>query len=143
QLGALYFRACAGGGGPYQIDAPADAQFTSLYANVQRTAAGGGALASHVASGWTIAPISASFETSGVVNAASFTVDLAPGSIVSIFGAGLARQGAATTVEVNGKNAPVLAAFPFQVNAQIPAETAPGAASIAIRNANGTAERSI
>jgi uncharacterized protein (TIGR03437 family) len=68
----------------------------------------------------------------GVVNAASFTASVAPGSLVSIFGSNLAAQPAqataiplptslgGVTVTFNGFNAPLLYVSPGQINAQIP-----------------------
>jgi uncharacterized protein (TIGR03437 family) len=78
--------------------------------------------------------------TGGVVNSASFASPVAPGSLVSIFGTGLAGsiQGApgvplpitlaGATLALNGVGVPILAALPQQVNAQIPWE-ATGAAN--------------
>ncbi len=74
-----------------------------------------------------------------VVNAATFTLGpLAPGSLVSLFGNGLAdrEEAAATiplprtlagvTVMVDGTPLPLYYASPGQVNAQLPVEVAPG-----------------
>jgi uncharacterized protein (TIGR03437 family) len=74
-----------------------------------------------------------------VVNAASFTPEVALGSVASIFGAGLAES----KVRVNGTEAAVLASFPFQVNAQIPLTVSPGEAEIAVTSAYGAARQTI
>ena len=75
----------------------------------------------------------------GVVNAASFTARVAPGSLFSIFGADLAtvQDGAkslpletsigGTSVNVGGKPAPLVFVSGGQINAQIPYELAEGA----------------
>jgi uncharacterized protein (TIGR03437 family) len=69
-----------------------------------------------------------------VVNAATYATAVAPGSLITIFGAGL--QGAA--VEVNGRQAPVLYSGATQINAQLPFETAPGPATLRAGNATVT-----
>ena len=79
---------------------------------------------------------------SGVVNGASYTANLAPGSLASLFGQNLADnvyQGsqvygdgrflaavASITVSVNAVNAPLIYVSPAQINFQIPWETPPG-----------------
>src|SRR5262249_4980524 len=88
---------------------------------------------------WTLAPLSPRIaETGGVVDAASFSSNLAPGGLVSIFGAGLA----ASQVQVNGTPATVIAALPFQVNAQIPLDAAPGTASFKIITPGSSTQQS-
>ena len=86
-----------------------------------------------------------------VSNAASGSATaVAPGSIVSIYGAGLAASTATATsfpipsalggaaVAVDGIAAPLLYASPTQINAQIPFEVSSGTASIAVA-VNGAA----
>ena len=82
----------------------------------------------------------------GVVNGASFAVGapVAPGSIISIFGSNLANGTVTassvplpailggTSVLINGRLAPLFYASPGQVNAQLPFETATGAASVVV-----------
>ena len=82
-----------------------------------------------------------SFENRGIVNAASFEPGLVPGSVATIFGAGLMEgvigtqfangqtsfQG--TTVRIGGVPAPILslsAGPPEQINVQVPFEVATG-----------------
>lgn len=74
----------------------------------------------------------------GVVNAASFTPKVAPGSLVSIFGSDLATttfaadsvplptELAGTSVKIGGKDAPLVFVSGGQVNAQVPYEVAAG-----------------
>ena len=90
-----------------------------------------------------LAPLQASIAAGGVVNAANFTGDVAPGGIVSIYGAGFVKQGFDTLVQINGETAPVLAALPFQINAQIPLDIAPGAATLSVATGNGNAQQLI
>jgi uncharacterized protein (TIGR03437 family) len=77
----------------------------------------------------------------GVVNAASFTATVAPGSLVSLFGsnfatetadAGFATEFRGVRVEVNGRVAPLSVISPGQINAQVPYETEPGAATAVV-----------
>jgi hypothetical protein len=84
---------------------------------------------------WTISPLETVLFSGGIVNAASLTTDLAPGGIASIFGAGLAGS----SVTVNGEAAHILAALPFQVNAQIPVDIPAGAATVTVTSASGSA----
>jgi uncharacterized protein (TIGR03437 family) len=84
-----------------------------------------------------------------VLNAASFSNQIAPGSIVSIFGINFARRAvSATTVPlprslgdtsllVNGTAAPLFLVSPGQINAQIPFEIAPGTAVATLSVASG------
>jgi uncharacterized protein (TIGR03437 family) len=80
-----------------------------------------------------------------VANAASGdSSGVAPGSIVAIYGAGLATSTATASsfpipatlgdagVTVNGIAAPILYASPTQINAQIPFEVSAGAASVSV-----------
>jgi uncharacterized protein (TIGR03437 family) len=84
---------------------------------------------------WTISALAATLFSSGIVNAASLTSDIAPGGIASIFGAGLQNA----SVTVNGESASVLAALPFQINVQIPLDIPSGTATFAVGSANGNA----
>ena len=78
----------------------------------------------------------------GVTNGASFSGDVSPGSLASIFGANLALATASAaslplpmllggvSVAVNGRPAPLIYVSPGQINFQMPYETPPGSASI-------------
>jgi len=80
----------------------------------------------------------------GVVNAASFNASVAAGSLISIFGANLARATALagqiplpisladTAVTVNGIRAPLLYVSPGQINAQVPPQTQTGTATVMV-----------
>ncbi len=74
----------------------------------------------------------------GVRNAASFSAGpVAPGVLVSIFGAGFTEQ---MQVSVNGTPAPVLGIFPTQINAVIPYSVEAGnLAKVVILGSTGTA----
>ena len=150
--GNVYFDACSGSaGGPYQFDIAAQsaysATFTDLSAGGGRTPLSGSSSSSSEVvangNGWTLAPLQTSISTGGVVNAASFTASIAPGGLVSIYGAGLVASGATTSVQVNGEQATVIAAYPFQVNAQIPFDIPSGSASLAVISGIGTAQQTV
>jgi uncharacterized protein (TIGR03437 family) len=87
----------------------------------------------------------------GVVNNANFASGpVAPGSIVSIFGTGLAPSTqvftgfpltnslAGTTVTVNGINAPMFYASSTQINIQVPFEVGAGPAVMTVNNSCGS-----
>ncbi len=80
-----------------------------------------------------------------VLNAASNLTAIAPGSLISIYGSNLAPVPSVsatavplttslgnTTVQINGIAAPLLYVSPNQINAQVPFETAVGAATLAV-----------
>ena len=87
----------------------------------------------------------------GIVNAADYSTDLAPGAIFTIFGTGLASSTAqaaslplptflaATSVEVVDianitRNCPLYFVSPGQINAQLPYSLSPGNVQIRVRN---------
>lgn len=90
----------------------------------------------------------------GVVNAASFSPKIAPGSLFSIFGNSLATttQAAAsvplptsmsgTTVTVGGKPAPIVYISGGQINAQVPYEVTAGTAAVVV-TVNGVASPAV
>jgi uncharacterized protein (TIGR03437 family) len=141
----LFFRACDGSSNAYQLDVNSNATFTDLSPNGGASAINTPASYSIASSGthWTLAPLQASIAAGGIVNAASFTPDVAPGGIVSIYGAGFVRPGFDTIVQLNGEPAAVLAALPFQINAQIPPDISPGTVTLSINTGNGNAQQSI
>ena len=79
----------------------------------------------------------------GVVNAASFAAQLAPGALATVFGQHFAAANTAgsaplpstlagVSISLNGKALPLLYATPFQVNFQVPSATAAGNATITV-----------
>jgi uncharacterized protein (TIGR03437 family) len=90
-----------------------------------------------------LTPQATGFAAEGVVNGATFMPGIAPGGVVSIFGAGLAGAGAATTVDFDGTPATVLLASPFQVNAVAPATVGPGGHVLTVRSAFGVSRQTV
>jgi uncharacterized protein (TIGR03437 family) len=95
---------------------------------------------------FSITPILPVTGKAWIVNAASSLPSIAPGSLISIYGANLAT---ATTqavappfpstlggswVTINGTNVPLLFVSPGQVNAQVPYETKPGTATLVVQS---------
>lgn len=78
-----------------------------------------------------------------VMDAASFSPAIAPGTLAAIFGSGLARSGAPTQVEIGGLPASVIAATPFQLNVQVPLGLAPGIHKLAVRSPYGLVEQNL
>jgi uncharacterized protein (TIGR03437 family) len=149
--GTLYFGACNGTAAAYELDAGPGAfnlTFTDLSPNGGRTFASGPPPASYqiVSNGqnWTASPLIALIAGS-VVNAASYTTAIAPGGLISIFGAGLAGSvtGQSTTVQIGGQAAKVVAATPFQVNAQVPSGVSAGTAQLTVGSASGSAQQQV
>ena len=87
---------------------------------------------------WSAAPQDLSFTSAGVVNAASFTPDLAPGSIFSVFGSGLSGAAGPASVKIAGAAAPLLAQTPFQLNGQVPVSLTPGTYTMEVTSPYGS-----
>ena len=139
--GTLSFLPCAGTSSVYELDASGAGfldDLTTPSAHIAFSAAAAPQEISGSPGTWTISPLATTLFASGIVNAASLTPDIAPGGIVSIFGAGLAGS----SVTVNGESAAILAALPFQINAQVPADIPTGTAAIAVASPNGSASAS-
>lgn len=149
----IFASRCDGSDELYQLDVPSQPNtafqltFTDLGSPANRAdLAGAGNVSFKVfQSGavWIAAAQDLTFTPAGVVNAASFTPDLAPGSLFSVFGSGMSGPGGTTTVEIGGRAATVLAQTPFQVNGQVPPDLAPGALFIKVVSPYGLVEQSI
>ena len=95
---------------------------------------------------FSITPILPVTSKAWIVNAASSLPSIAPGSLISIYGANLATtttQAVAppfpptlggSWVTINGANIPLLFVSPGQINAQIPYETKPGTATLVVQS---------
>jgi len=140
---------CDGAQAAYQLDVGApqaySAFLTDLGAGGSAFDVSGSAAASYALTRpkavLVVSPLTAAIAADGIVNAADFTSGLAPGGIMAIFGTGLSGAGTATAVDVDGAAAAILFASAFQVNAQIPPATAPGAHNVRVKSAYGTAQQ--
>jgi uncharacterized protein (TIGR03437 family) len=141
------FQVCDGAVAAYQVDIGAAQQYRAFVADLVAGGSSfdisGNALASYAATrpqlNLVLAPQSTSILAGGVVNAATFTPGIAPGGLFTIFGSGL--SGAA--VDFDGTPAAVLAAFPFQVNAQVPVSVAPGTHTLSVKSTFGSAQQMV
>jgi uncharacterized protein (TIGR03437 family) len=89
-------------------------------------------------------PPNPAINASGVVNAASYTSQISPGALATVFGSfltatiaeasvlPLSNNMSGVQVTVNGRPAPVLYISPIQVNFQVPWETEPGPATVVV-----------
>jgi uncharacterized protein (TIGR03437 family) len=89
----------------------------------------------------TIAP--QTIAITSVVSAASFAAPLSPGQIISIFGAGFIANSTLPTITINGQNVQLIAAFPYQINAILPAAIATGNATISVTSPVGSVSQTI
>jgi uncharacterized protein (TIGR03437 family) len=141
-----YFAPCDGASAPYDLEVASSAAFSGTVTGLSNVGGqaplSGTAPASYLVSvngsQYAVGPITTSIFDGGVVNAASFTADIAPGELISIFGTGLAQSGANTAIQVNGQTAPIIAVAGFQANAQLPASIPAGSATLTITAGNNT-----
>jgi uncharacterized protein (TIGR03437 family) len=92
--------------------------------------------------GWTAAPEHLTLDPAGpVLNSASLAPDIAPGTLIAVFGAGLSGPGQTTTVEVDGRAATVTSQGPFRIDAALPADLPVGRATLRITSAYGSIEQ--
>jgi uncharacterized protein (TIGR03437 family) len=103
-----------------------------------------------------LTPVTPSIASGGVVNAASFSAQISPGALASVFGSNFTGDGlqaaaqsfplssnlGGVSVMVNGVAAPVLYASSSQINFQVPWETKTGSATIAV-SVNGVTSSTI
>lgn len=142
---------CDGSQPVYEIDVGAPQPFhafaTDLASGGSTTDLSGSAPAVYKATrpqlNLVLAPQDISFAANAVVNAATFTAGIAPGGLMAIFGTGLSGAGRSTIVDVDGTTARLVYTSAFQVNAEVPAGTAPGVHTLHIQSAFGSAQQQI
>jgi uncharacterized protein (TIGR03437 family) len=96
------------------------------------------------------------FTASGILNGASFTASLSPGTFAEIYGQNLSTSTVQATttpwpttlggaqVSVGGKPAALSFASPTQLNIQIPVDVAPGSAQVTVTvQGNGSASATV
>jgi trimeric autotransporter adhesin len=89
--------------------------------------------------------VTPTLNSGGILNAASYTAQVSPGALATLFGSNFVGSGqsgtasvplpssfAGVSVSVNGKAAPVLFVSTDQINFQIPWETATGSATVTV-----------
>jgi uncharacterized protein (TIGR03437 family) len=89
---------------------------------------------------WAFARQELKISANHVVNAATQTAEIAPGSLVSIFGSGLAGPAFPTAVTVSGLEARVQSANEFRLNLEIPNDAPPGAQTLRVESPFGLEE---
>ncbi len=141
--GGVAFQYCDGSQPLYETDLAANkgATLTDLTGGTPASipaAAGVSWAISRKSGQLTVSPISPSI--SSVSDSAGFRPAISPGALFTIFGEGFFGT---PTVTVAGRPVPVVAAFPFQINASLPATTAVGSAALQVASAAGTANSSI
>jgi len=142
---------CDGSQGSYQISIGAGQAYKAFVTDLASAGAtsdlSGSAPASYKATrrqlNLVVAPQDAVITSGGVVNAATFTEGIAPGGLMSIFGTGLSGAGLATTVDIDGTDATLVAASPFQINAGVPQEIQPGEHTLHVHSIFGDAQQQV
>jgi len=89
---------------------------------------------------WLLARLELKVSANNVVNAATETPEIAPGSLVAVFGSGLAGAAFPTTVTVGGLSAQVQSSGEFRLNLEIPNEVAPGPQTLRLESPFGLQE---
>jgi uncharacterized protein (TIGR03437 family) len=107
---------------------------------VNRVAAAGAYQVTRPTSQWQVDDLRIALAASDVVNAATFTPDLAPGSLAAVFGGALAAQAGGSRVEVGGQEARIASASEFRLNVEIPPGLAAGQHTLTVQSPYGRAE---
>lgn len=89
---------------------------------------------------WLLARLELKVSANNVVNAATETPEIAPGSLVAVFGSGLAGAAFPTTATVGGLSAQVQSSGEFRLNLEIPNEVAPGPQMLRLESPFGLQE---
>lgn len=146
--GAAQFLACTGTQNAYQMSFTKASSAASIYdfqsSTAQPVQASSGSVytVTRTATGLTLTPLSTAI--SAVVNSASFSSGITAGGLATVFGAGLNTvSGAQPSVTIGSAPAYVYAAFPFQLNLQIPATLPAGPVSLTVAGPFGSATQMI
>ena len=100
-------------------------------------------LATRPAAVLVLSPLQVSFTSDSVLNAASLTPGLAPGSLMAILGTGLAGAKGNATVELDGTALTLGTVSSFQINAQVPLDMDPGVHTLRVRSDYGVLEQPV
>ncbi len=142
------FRSCDGAQPNYQLDLAAPSRYRATLSDLGTIGARyllegqntGSFRVARPGLQWEPGPLETTFLSTAVLNGASFTSELAPGALVSIFGLGLGREGAPTTAEIGGRPAQILFSSPFQINLALPLDLLPGSYPLSLQSIFGSAE---
>jgi len=91
----------------------------------------------------SLAALQVSFTSSSVVNAATFAQGLAPGSLMAIFGTGLAGTKGNTSVALDGQPVRIVSVSLFQINAEVPLDAATGVHTLTVRSDYGSLDQPV
>ena len=140
----LQLQACDGSANAYQVSVPSAPFLLTM------TAVGGAPYRSIVSGAvpavyrvaktndiFQLTPQTVNAAAEAVVNAANFSPRLAAGTIFSIFGDGLPVAGENSTVEINGRNLPILFSNRFQLNSALPSDLPAGSYSLRLTSPFG------
>ncbi|MBL8226858.1 MAG: Ig-like domain-containing protein [Bryobacterales bacterium] len=86
---------------------------------------------------WQFARLEAKANTAGIVNAATQTAEIAPGSLVTVSGSGLSGASFPTVADVGGLEARIQSANEFRLNIEIPSDAQPGGQMLRIQSPHG------
>jgi uncharacterized protein (TIGR03437 family) len=141
--GGVRFQYCDGSQSLYETDFAVNkgAVLSDLTGGTSATIPAGAGLSWAITrSNGTLTAKAVTPSISGVTDSAGFNPAVSPGGLFTIFGSGFSGT---PSVSVGGKSAQVLAAFPFQINAAMPATIAPGTATLQVTSAAGAASANI
>jgi uncharacterized protein (TIGR03437 family) len=130
------YQFAVGGSSPYQaavIDLASGGATTDLSGS-----AAAGYQAVRTSGLLTIAAPTVAFTADAILNAASFQPGISPGSLISIFGAGLSGDASATTAVIGGQPAAIVLATPFQLNVQVSPAAPAGSSTVQVTSPFGT-----
>ncbi len=140
--GGVRFQYCDGSAPLYETDFSAvkGATVTDLTGGAAATIPASGATWAISRSNGTLTVKPLSLSIGAVADSAGFRPAVSPGGLFTIFGSGFSGT---PTVTVAGRAAQVLASFPFQINAVLPAATPPGNAALQVTGPAGSATSTI
>ncbi|MBI4903758.1 MAG: hypothetical protein HY820_08990 [Acidobacteria bacterium] len=93
-----------------------------------------------VNSQWRLGSIDAAIDNTGIVNAASLTPELAPGSLAVVTGKGLGSTDYVPKVTVGGQDAVVQLAGEFRLNVEVPQQLEAGEYFLRVESVHGFSE---
>ncbi len=150
-VGAFRFRYCDGALSRYQLDLTGTgtrkAVLTDLGdpgARAELSAGPGVSFGlSRPATVWKATPLAASLDADSLVNAATLTTAVAPGTLAYIVGTGLSGSAGATTATLGGQSMKVVSSSAFRTAVQVPLDIRAGQHILHVDSPYGSAEASV